>query len=203
MKKKIISISTAIIIIIASLFVYNAVIPKSYIKISVAPQDVKITLNNNVRSVKNGDTITVNPGEYKITISQDNFESYSTTITVGNHQTSELLAALKPQNDTANNLLLNNDSQTVMQQFYGKSADTQTDTIKKSFPIIDILPIQARLYTISACQSKKYPNDTTKLALCAEESQPGLDPYILKDISSRGFNPSDYEIIFIDQYSAD
>jgi len=134
-------------------------------------------------------------GDYKITLSASGFSSYSTDITLVNNQTTELLAALTPQTDAAKQLLLNDRSQAVLQRYNGQQAAANNDIILKKFPIVSILPIQARLYSIAACPSQKYPSDSTKIALCVTESEDGLDPYVLKDISSRGYNPSDYEII--------
>lgn len=201
MNKKIIVAIVAVIVLIIGLLIYNLAIPKAYIQISVAPEKVTIKLNSSSRSVTNGDKIRVTPGDYKVVVSADGFASYSKDISLKNNQTAELLVALTPQTDSAKQLLLNDKSQAVMQRFYGEQESVASDKILKDYPIVSILPIQARLYSIAACQSQKYPNDNTKIALCITESQPDLDSYVLKDISSRGYDPNNYEIIWIRQYS--
>jgi hypothetical protein len=199
-KKIIIGAASVVVTLIIGILVYSFVIPKAFIQFSIAPENVFMDINGSSKTVKNGDKIRLTPGDYKITLSASGFSTYSTDITLKNNQTFELLAALTPQTDAAKQLLLNDNSQAVMQRFYGQQASAQSDIILKNYPIVSILPIQARLYEIAACSSQKYPSDTTKIALCVTESQPGLDPYVLKDISSRGYDPNNYEIIWIHQY---
>ena len=201
MNKKIIIAGSILLITLIGVLVYNLITPKAYIKFAVAPEQVIVTSTNLNKTVKNGDGLTLAPGSYKITISHDGFISSSVDINIKNHETQEILMALTPQTDASKQLLLSDAAQAVMQRYYGKVRDETTKKLLINYPIIDILPIQARLYTISACPSQKYPNDTTKIALCVIESQSGLDPYVLKDILSRGYNPSDYEIIWVRQYT--
>ena len=199
-KKIIIGAASGFIALVIGILVYSFVIPKAFIQFSIAPENVFMNINGSSKTVKNGDKIRLTPGDYKITLSASGFSSYSKDLTLKNNQTVELLAALTPQTEAAKQLLLNDSSQAVMQRFYGQQASAQNDIILKNYPIISILPIQARLYSIAACPSQKYPNDSTKVALCVTESQPGLDPYVLKDIASRGYDPNNYEIIWIRQY---
>lgn len=193
-------ISLGVIFIIIFSIVY-LLTPRATIKLSVAPDKVFVSVNNINKAYKNGDSLSIKPGDYSIKVSADGFDTYTTTISIKNHGNKELLVALKPNTDAAKQLLLNDKSQAIMQRFYGKDLINQTDTLVKKYPIINILPINARLYSINLCSSVKFPNDKTKIALCVKEAQDGLDPYVLKDISSRGFNPDDYEIIWLRQYS--
>lgn len=200
MNKKIIISAVAVFVLIIGILIYSFAIPKAYIQLSVAPENVFMNINGSSKTLKNGDKLRLAPGDYKITLSASGFSSYSTDITLVNNQTTELLAALTPQTDAAKQLLLNDRSQAVLQRYNGQQAAANNSIVLKNYPIVSILPIQARLYSITACPSQKYPSDSTKIALCVAESEDGLDPYVLKDISSRGYNPSDYEIIWIRQY---
>ena len=199
-KKIIIVTASAFIVMIVGILVYSFDIPKAYIQFSVAPENISMDINGSSKSLKNGDKLRFAPGDYKITLSANGFLSYSTDITLVNNQTTELLAALTPQTDAAKQLLLNDRSQAILQRINGQKAAVNNTILLKNYPIISVLPIQARLYSIDACASQKYPSDSTKIALCITESQPDLDPFVLKDISSRGYNPNDYEIIWIRQY---
>lgn len=195
-KKRTVIIGAVIFtLIIISLVVYSQ-IPRSYIKFATAPQQVTVSVDKNKQSVNNGDTISVTPGNHDITVSRDGFESYTKEVNLTNGQAIEFLVALNPLTDTAKQLLTDDKSQAVIQRFYGDIIIKQTNDTIKNNPILNILPIQARLYNILACPSQKYPHDTTKIALCINETNSSLEPYVLQDIQSRGYNPSDYEIIW-------
>lgn len=186
-------IATAILIVIAIVyFTY----PISYIKFSTAPQQVIVAVDGKKYTINNSNTITVSPGSHTISVSQNEFSTYIKEITTKNRQTSEFLVALSPLTDAAKNKLTDSNSQSIIQRFYGNVYLKQTDELTKKYPILNILPIQARLYIVSACPSKKYPNDNTKLALCVTETQSELQPYVLKDIQAHGYDPSNYEIIW-------
>lgn len=187
--------------IIISIFIIGSIIyyfvPKTFINFITAPDTVNISINNRPKqSIRDTNKISVKPGHYTIVVSQDEFDSYTKEIDIKSGQTLDFLVALKPLTDAAKKLLNNDRSQFVIESFTGNKLTEQTQEITKKYPILSILPIEARLYGIYACPSIKYPNDPTKIALCVDESQPGLDPYVLKDIESRGFKPADYEIIF-------
>ncbi len=199
-KKIIISASGLFVAIIISILVYSFIIPKAFIQFSIAPENVFLDINGSSKAIKNGDKLRLAPGDYKIILSASGFSTYSKDVVLANNQNFELLVALTPQTDAAKQLLLNDSSQAIMQRFYGKQASIDNNIILKNYPLVSILPIQARLYSIAACPSQKYPNDNTKIAICVTESQDGLDPYVLKDISSRGYDPNNYEIIWIHQY---
>lgn len=184
--------------------VVYSLIPKTYIKLATAPQSVKISIDNSeTRSVKNGDSIRIEPGRHTITVSQNEFRSYTKEIDTKNGQTTEFVVALTPLTNAAKKLLEDSKSQIVVQRFYGEIYIQQTNKITKNYPILSILPIQARLYIVSACMSQKYPDNPTKIALCVDYKQQDFDikPYVLEDIQSRGYNPVDYEIIWQAQSS--
>lgn len=200
-RKAIIVVSVVFLIGIISLIVYF-LIPKSYITFSTAPNDVTISIDGGgKKSISNGNTVTVSPGTHTVTVSRTQFDSYKKEITLKKGQTSEFLVALNPQTDAARALLRNDASQAVMQRFYGKTFSQQTKAITDNYPLVAALPIQARLYTIYACKSEKYPTDASKIAICVDLYTAGLEPYVLKDITSRGYNPSDYEILWQIKYS--
>lgn len=178
-------------------------IPKTYIIFSVAPGQVTISINGKPKqTVNNKDTVMVSPGHYSIVVTRDEFESYTGELDVKSGNTTEFLVALNPQTDAARALLQDDASQAIIQRFHGNALTNDTEKITTTYPIISVLPIDARLYTVYACQSVKYSNDNTKIAVCVDLYQDGLIPYVLKDIQSRGYNPSDYEIIYVNKFGA-
>lgn len=192
----------AIMGIVASL-IYIAT-PKSFITFASAPKVINVKIDNNKqRTVTNGEKIRVSPGSHMVAVSQTDFTPYTKEISTKNNETQEFLVALSPQTDAARKLIEDDVSQAIIQRFYGKNYTKQTDEITKNYPILSVLPIEARLYTIAACKSERFPEDGTKIALCVGLYQADLEPYVLKDISSRGYNPGDYEIIWNQIYKSD
>ena len=188
-------------VILLGLFVY-AFIPKTTVLFAVAPGVVDISIDGKMKqSIKNSDSQGIGAGKHTFIVSRSEFSPYTGTIDVKQGEKNELLVALTPLTDNAKKLLEDDASQSVVQRFYGKSFTRDTEIVSKQNPIITILPFQARLYRVYVCSSKKYPTDITKIAICADMYHEGLQPYIEKDILSRGFNPSDYEMIYIDKYT--
>jgi len=177
--------------------VIYSIVPRASLSLALAPETGLLSIDGgSPQSVINKQIITVAPGKHKVTFSRDEFKSYSTDVTVANKQSQEVIIALDPLTDAASKLLLTADAQEVIQRFVNLNMIKSTNQLNKDYPILNSLPIQARLYIINPCPSVKYPNDHTKIALCVDVAQPGLEPYVDQDISSRGFNPADYEIIF-------
>jgi len=182
--------------LIAWAIIYS-IMPRASLSLALAPETGSLSIDGgSPQSVNNKQTITVAPGKHKVTFSRDEFKSYSTDVTVANRQSQEVIIALDPLTDAASKLLLTPAAQEVIQRFVNLNMIKSTNQLNKDYPILNSLPIQARLYIINPCPSVKYPNDHTKIALCVDVAQPGLEPYVYQDISSRGFNPADYEIIF-------
>lgn len=177
-------------------------IPRSYIKFSVAPGQVSVALNGSTKqSIINQQTIQLSPGHYKVVVSRDEFLPYSKEVDLKNGDTLEFLSALNPQTDAAKQLILDDVSQAILQRFHGAIMTNQTNKITDSYPILAVLPIEARLYTVYSCPSVKYSNDATKIAICVDVYQAGLEPYVTNDIESRGYKISDYEIIYVDKFT--
>jgi len=200
--KKLLYIFSAILFVfIIVVIIIVSTIPKTKILFSIAPETANLFIGDKSYSIQNEGTLNFKPGEYSYKLSSDGFEEYSGKIDIKKGEQTELLVALKPITEDAKKLLLNEKSQIVLQRFYGESYSNTISDISKKYPLIDILPIQARLYTVSACKSKKYPDDNSKIAICADITTDQLKPYVIKDIESRGFNIKDYELIWISTVS--
>lgn len=96
--------------------------------------------------------------------------------------------------------------------------------VKKDLLIMDsrIDRIDSRVFSVSACNSEKYPNDIKRIAICVNINDPDIswsssnttlnsqqiseafrnkyEPLIDKQIESFGYNPDDYEIRYIGDY---
>lgn len=203
-KKLIISIAGVVAIIGIVAGVINIATPKSYVIFASAPKNINVIIDDGKQqSVENGKKVRVSPGTHTVAVTQTDFTPYTKEISIKNNETLEFLVALSPQTDAARSLIEDDISQAIIQRFYGKTYTKQTDEITNNYPILSELPIEARFYTIAACGSERYPEDATKIALCVGLYQANLEPYVLKDISSRGYDPNDYEIIWDEIYKSD
>jgi hypothetical protein len=196
-KQKILIVVIAVALLVLG-FIY-LFIPKTQLTLAIAPLKANIQVDNGKKTeMNNGDKLTVSPGTHKITISEDEFSQYQTTVTVKRGETQELLVALTPNTSAAQNLLNNPTAQEIVQRFGGKQLTTQTAKIDNNYPFLKELPIEARLYSIHPCASQKYPDDSTKIAICVDSNidTPTIKPYIENEFTSRGYKSSDYEVIY-------
>jgi hypothetical protein len=191
-------------ILLTGLLIYTVIYlitPRSTIVLRVAPTEVYLSIDDNpVRLVKNLQTINLAPGSHSLTFSRDEFDSKTIEVITENGESRDIISALNPLTDAARDLLLNDESDAVIQLQTGESIIEDGQKLREKYPILKDLPITARLYVVNVCKSVKYPDDETKIALCADVYHDGLKPYIEKDISNLGYNPKDYEIIYIKKY---
>lgn len=196
-RNKIFMIVGLLIIVLAIVSVLYSLTPRSTIALALAPEAGFISIDGGSNQpVNNKQNLTVTPGKHTVKFSRDEFDSYSKDITVADKQTVEIVIALTPRTDAAKQLLVTTGADEVMQRFDNEKSAKGEDQLNKSYPILSILPIQARLYMVTPCQSVKYPNDRTKLALCVDMAESGLEPFVNKDITSKGYDPADYEMVF-------
>ncbi len=194
-KRKILLAGIIALLLIGSLVLLF--LPKTQLNSIVAPSPVNIQIDNgSTKRVNNGDKLDISPGTHTIKVSEDDFTSYSKTITIKSGETQDFLVALKPNSPTAQARLNNPTSQAIVQRFNGPIIDNGTAQLNKDYPILKILPIQARLYSIHPCASVKYPNDATKIAICVDGTTSEVKPYAIQDIASRGYNVDNYEMIY-------
>lgn len=192
-------------VVLIGLIVFSIVYlltPRATLNLALAPESAFMTIDGGAKqAVVNKQQISISPGKHTLKFSQNEFDSLSKDIIADNKQTMDIIVALTPQTEAAYQLMRTPSSEEVIQMSVNEKAKKAVDQLNKDYPILSILPIDARLYTVNSCPSQKYPDNPTKIALCVDAWHSGLEPYVNKDIASRGFNPSDYEIIFIDKFT--
>jgi len=193
---KIILSCVIFVILFISTSIY-LIIPKAYIKFDTAPHQVFMLIDNkDEKSINSGDTIGIAPGKHTITVFRDEFNPYIKDINIGNGKSEDFVVALTGLTDKAKKILVDKDLDATIGRFGDEMMAEQSDFISNIYPIMQVLPIQARLYSITSCPSVKYPvNQPLRVAICVDASQDDLGPYVQKDITWRGYNPNDYEII--------
>lgn len=199
-KNKLIIIGSIILfIVILVISTVYFLTPRSYLKISAAPDDVYIKIDSNTKQkTKNGNTINLEPGTHTISISRDEFSTYTENINIKNRETIEILTTLNPLTENARTILRKS-SQSVIERSTAKKIDKASENMVKFFPLVRELPITARLYNIYACKSVKYSYDSTKIAICINginQDDNDIKLYIYNHVKSLGYNLDDYEVIW-------
>lgn len=182
---------------IIALVVYS-LIPRASILFSIAPTEATVIINNKKQKITNGERITVTPGEISIEVLRNEFDTYRETITVNNGDEHEVLVALTPQTAAAQSLLSSTEAQSIIQRITGRSLQSGVDNLNATYPILKDLPIVDRFYKIIICESEKYPDDSSKLAVCIQLYEMAARKSALNEIERRGYNLDDYEIIVQD-----
>jgi len=201
--KKIIIIATVLITLIFIGLIIYSLIPKSHIKFVVAPNEVTVLIDDKSYAIKNNDVIKTSPGEHTITISKNEFETFSEDISIAKNEEKKMVIVLIPLTESAKALLKDPLVQGAIESSSANNSSDELSTKVLYNPILDILPIEGKLYTITSCKSMKYPDDITKIALCIEYkkqtdiSDSNLRSSILEAIRSKSYNPDDYEIIWL------
>jgi len=188
----------AFILLIIGLIVYM-LIPRASLLFSVAPENVIVTINGHNHKIETGKTITVAPGDLSISVSSENFDTYTTTVTVKNGEEKELLLALKPQTDAAKKLLETPKSQEIIQRIANVNMKKFSQQLLKDYPILSVLPLKDKFYTVTSCPSQVHVNDLTKVAICVNLFNLQAKQSAIDDISNHGFNIDDYELYFVDK----
>lgn len=197
-KKQIISIVTFLILIVIGWSVY-LLIPKSYILFQTAPEVVYVKINNGKEKIiNNGDKLFLKPDKYKIIIYRDEFNPQFEEFTIKNGETKEIVVTLKPLTEEAAKLLQNEKSIKVIEKATTIKMDAESAIKEELYPILKILPIENRNYTVMTCESKKFPNQPDKVALCINITEESVKNHVKKDILSRGYNLDDYEVYWVD-----
>lgn len=171
-------------------------IGKIEVTISVAPKDSEILLDQ-THHINPGNNF-LSPGSHNIKIERTGFYSQSFNINVTADGANNLPIALTPKTDAAKTYLGSHSSDFIK---IGDLSDSEsniiTRSINKKYLLIKKLPIDiSPLYIISYGPSQKYPNDPTKIAIIISSSGPASDQYAISTIYDKGYDPSDYEIIF-------
>jgi hypothetical protein len=193
------------LLILGLIFISSSIyllIPKAYIKFETSPMQVAVMIDNNGKHiVASGDTITIAPGKHSVTVFEDQFNPYNKNIDVKNGETYNFLVSLIGITDKAKEALDEPGNSAVWQRFYAQTQSEIKTAQYKLYPFLGELPIEARLYTISDCPTKKYIYNPIRLALCVDmtltdDTEANIKSYALQNMEDHGITPDDNEIIW-------
>ncbi len=187
-----------------TIFLFQQIVGNSKIKFLTAPSEVYISIDNKDKKlIKTGDIITLKAGNHNIKVTKDNFESYTKKVTTKNNKTITFTVILTGLTDNAKKTVRNDTTDQILEIWSGQQADEYTQTIGEKYPISKILPISNNWYTVTLCDSEKYPDDKNKQAVCITTHKDGAENIATSYIQSEGYKLSDYEVIWSQAYNAD
>jgi len=195
-KKTILIIALVFSLIVTILTVYYFSIPRSYIKIELAPHQAYLNIDKNIKNITNGKNLSISPGKHSLVFYRDQFSSFSQNIDIKRNETITLTVALKALTTEAKNILNTDESNKIIEKYTSIKLDKQSDSLDANYPILKILPINNKYYQLFSCKSQKYPNDSSKIALCVIMDDLGYSDTLYEEAQRYGYNLNDYELIW-------
>ncbi len=196
--KWIVLLIVGVFVAIVALLIALAVTPRATIILSIAPAEGTVTIDGKKNTVKNGDKLTVKPGDVSVEFSRDEFTTVTQKISIKNGETKELFFVLDALTPAAQKLLNTPGAERVIEGKTGKRAAEAANQTLDTYPIFKDLPINDKFYSIIQCPSEKYPEDKTKYAVCVKLYDPQAKEAALNEITRRGYKLEDYEVITLD-----
>jgi len=167
--------------------VYSATISLSY-----APTIASATMDG--KPINAGD-IKVEPGSHTIIVKKSGFADSSNAITAIKGQVTKLVVALSPSDSSTTDWYANHpEDQTINEAAGAQAADNSATKLQDTFPIASILPLTGPSYRadygLSTTKSGRYAVFVTYYTDTGQQDARDA-------ITSLGYNPSDYEIVYI------
>ena len=166
----------------------------SIVQVEVAPRDSKITINN--KGVREGEN-KVEPGAYLVVFSREGFNQVEKKITVKKGESVYVADVLVPNSpETTDWYTSNLEDAKRAEGISSKNFDARADSLSENFPLLRFLPQSFKYFSISYGSSINNPDDRYSAAVYIKAAFPEDRQAALKWIRERGYNPTDYEIIF-------
>jgi FlaG/FlaF family flagellin (archaellin) len=138
----------------------------------------------------------VHPGTYTVTISKQGFATYTEKVTVNNGQTVSVATALVSNDpSTADWYQTHTDDYSIAQDIGDDAADQAHVTMKKEFPIAQVLPIVG-LYSTYRVDYGKSPTKTGKYAVYISYQTEADKQKAIQVVKDKGYELSEYEVVY-------
>lgn len=137
----------AIVAIVLFIFIFSNRIGKVKVLVQYAPYAAKITLNDT--QVKNKSSIWLEPGKYHVKVEYEHFQTVERDIEISKDYKS-IVGALHTSDDQGEEYINKHKQEFVeVEGLVGRALTEEGLAIKKKYPILNYLPINNRLYSIS------------------------------------------------------
>jgi hypothetical protein len=186
---------TVIAILIIAFINFLSGLGKDVVSIVSAPKDASLILDN-TKTIKPGKQ-KLKTGTHTIIAKRNGFDEQIKQFDTS--QTNIVWFNLSPNSDEGRKYVQNHSDEydTVYEIAKAQTAKRVENKVS-DYPLIRKLPANVYpLFIINYDQSKKFPYDDTKIAIYITSNAPDGKQSALKYIYVLGFDPSDYEIVFI------
>jgi len=171
---------------------------KGTVIFNVVPSEVLVSIDGGgSKKIKQAGSIKLSPGNHTLNISQKNFSEKEVRVIVSKGKKQTVDAALSPLTSEANSKITGID-RIRGEGIAGARMSDDVAAIDRNFPLTKVLPINRLLFTIYPGKSAVSPNDSTKVAIYISSNSARARQDALQTIRDKGYDPSDYEIIFED-----
>lgn len=191
-KKLILAFLSLALICSLAWLVTETIRPAKNLSISVLPASASVKLDG--QPITPGDRY-VQAGKHKLVASLDGFADASQSFTISLDQPLAINLILNPDSKAGFDYLQNHPDEAQQRETLGTGNYSDITALQqKLYPIIGELPQIGLGYSVNYGQSKKYPNDPTKIALTIKYTTAETKTRALNWIRFLGYNPRDYEI---------
>lgn len=201
-KIKPIIITAAIIVVGILLFTFgNYVINrgKGTVTLNIVPSNVRLSVDGaSSKSVKQNQSLKLAAGHHSLTFSQEGFKEATVELDVQAGSKRTVNAALPPANDQAAQQLSEAESLRG-EGIASNQMDSGVTEINRKYPFVNSLPINRLLFSIYPGPSLLAPQDPTAVGIYIKAPTARARQDALESIRLKGYDPSDYEIIFNDE----
>lgn len=192
-KQKILSLIigfVVLIIVIYSISILISRIGKIATKIQYAPYTATVIIND--EKIENKTTQYLEPGEYTVTVMADHFETYTNKVTISKDY-HYLVGILRPSDDEGEVYRMNHSFEFAeVEGLVGLALNAEGAVRKKNHPILNYLPINNSLYSISY----EYDTDNTTPIIVIKATQLYIDDAVAKLKTFKNVDLTSYDIVF-------
>lgn len=197
--KRIVSLVIAALgLIVLTLFLVNKTKTNNGVEVTikVAPKDSIMLVDGSIKVVNGSNWL--QPGMHSIVFKRAGFSENKIQFLVTKTGPNLVLMILKHNSDEGKKYADENKNDfSEIEGLGNEEAARLGKSSSENYPLINKLPIDMRpMYRIDFGVSKKFPGDTSKIAIYIGSNNPTDKFDAVKKIYEMGYDPSDYEVVF-------
>lgn len=157
-----------------------------------------MTLKLNGRVIQSSGDVRVPAGDHTLEASQEGFETKTIQVSIEEREREEIIIFLQPVNAEGESYLASNPNEAyAIEGLVGSAIDEEAQQAVQRNPIIEDLPVADRTFRIDYGPSRKDPNKPEAIAIIIRAIDKQGREDALNWMRTFGYNPSDYEIVYI------
>lgn len=194
----VVGVAVIIIIILIVILIYN-LNHNAKLDLLVAPREAKVTIDGKI--YQNG-VYNFKPGEIEIKVTMDGFDSKETKLVLEPNTTTTYYTYLMPIDGSFDWYLNHEEDMMLLNTIGDAEANADAKSYLEKYPIVEVLPIiyanydDVWNYTEFRVDGGKFDDCEETFCLKITDTTGGNEDAAIEMIREKGFNPSDYEIIY-------